>query len=142
MLDITMEKIQLILSVIGGAVMAALGGCDTLLGVLVWFVVVDYISGVILAIKNRKLNSRVGFLGIAKKALIFLVIITAHLLDELTGIGAIRSMAVMFYISNEGISILENLGKLEVKYPQKLKEILEQLEDKHDVHKEDTESDN
>ena len=137
-----MLNIKFILAVIGGAIMAALGGCDTLLGVLVWFVVVDYISGVILAIKNRKLNSRVGFLGIAKKALIFLVIITAHLLDELTGIGAIRSMAVMFYISNEGISILENLGKLEVKYPQKLKEILEQLEDKHDVHKEDTESDN
>ena len=137
-----MLNIKFILSVIGGAIMAALGGCDTLLGVLVWFVVVDYISGVILAIKNRKLNSRVGFLGIAKKALIFLVIITAHLLDELTGIGAIRSMAVMFYISNEGISILENLGKLEVKYPQKLKEILEQLEDKHDGHKENTKSDN
>lgn len=142
MLDITMNKLQLILSVVGGVIMAALGGCDMLLEVLIWFVVVDYISGVVLAIKQGKLNSMKGFIGLAKKAIIFLVIIIAHLLDELTGIGAIRSMAVLFYISNEGISILENLGKLEIPYPQKLREILEQLEDKHDEHTEDTESDN
>ena len=115
-------------SVIGGVIASALGGCDTLLMVLVWFVVVDYISGVVLAIKQSKLNSRVGFVGIMKKAIVFMVIIIAHLLDELTGIGAIRSMAVLFYISNEGISILENLGRLNIPYPQKLKEILEQLE--------------
>ena len=141
MFDITMSKIQLSLSVLGGIIMASLGGCDTLLMVLIGFVAVDYISGVVLAIKNRRVNSRVGFVGLAKKAMIFLVVFLAHLLDEVTGIGAIRSMAVMFYISNEGISILENLGKLEVKYPQKLKDILEQLEDKNE-HTENTQSDN
>lgn len=140
-MEITMEKIQLILSVMGGTIMAALGGCDTLLMVLIGFVAVDYISGVVLAIKNGKLNSRVGFVGLLKKAIIFLVVFLAQLLDNATGLEAIRSMTVLFYISNEGISVLENLGKLDIKYPQKLKDILEQLEDK-DEHKDDNESDN
>lgn len=132
---------KLIFSVMGGALISALGGFDTLLTVLIWFVIVDYISGVVLAIKQGKLNSRVGFIGLMKKAIIFCVIIIAHLLDNLTGFGAIRSMAVFFYISNEGISILENLGKLNIAYPQKLKDLLEQLEDKNEDTK-DTESDN
>ena len=133
--------LKLIFSVMGGTIMSALGGFDALLTVLIWFVVVDYISGVVLAIKQAKLNSRVGFIGLLKKAIIFCVIIIAHLLDNLTGFGAIRSMAVLFYISNEGISILENLGKLDVAYPQKLKDILEQLEDKNEDTK-NTKSDN
>ena len=137
-----LTNFKLIISVIGGAIMAALGGCDKLLLILACFVLVDYISGVVLAFKQGKLNSMKGFIGVLKKAMIFLVIIIAHLLDELTGIGAIRSMAVFFYISNEGISILENLGKLEVKIPQKIKNVLEQLEDKHDEDTKDTESDN
>ncbi len=127
MTDVLMN-IKIFLSVIGGVIMAALGGCDKLLLILACFVVVDYISGVVLAIKQGKLNSKTGFLGLLKKAMIFLVVIIAHLLDELTGLGAIRSMTVFFYISNEGISIFENLGKLEVKIPQKIKEVLEQLE--------------
>ena len=134
--------LKLIFSVIGGVIMSSLGGCDALLTVLAWFVVVDYISGVVLAIKQGRLNSRIGFIGLMKKAIIFLVIIIAHLLDELTGIGAIRSMAVLFYISNEGISILENLGKLNIPYPHKLKEILEQLEEGHNEDTKDTKSDN
>lgn len=135
-------NVKIYLAVIGGLIMAALGGCDKLLLILACFVVVDYISGVVLAIKQGKLNSRTGFIGLLKKAMIFLVVIIAHLLDELTGIDAIRSMTVFFYISNEGISIVENLGKLDVKIPQKLKDVLEQLEDKQDDNKEDTESDN
>ncbi len=140
-MEITMNKIQLILSVAGGAIMAALGGCDTLLKVLIGFVAVDYISGVLLAIKNGNLNSKKGFMGLAKKFMIFLVVFLAHLLDQVTGIEAIRSMAALFYISNEGISILENLGKLDIKYPQKLKDVLEQLEDKNE-HTKDTKSNN
>ncbi len=135
------EKIQLILSVIGGAVMSALGGCDMLLGVLLAFCVADYISGILLAIKNKTLNSKKGTWGLLKKALIFLVVFLAHMLDMVTGLGAIRSIVVMFYISNEGISVLENLGNLGVKYPQKIKNVLEQLEDENDNTK-DTESDN
>lgn len=136
-----MINVKIFLSVIGGTIMAALGGCDKLLLILACFVVADYISGVVLAIKQGKLNSKTGFMGLLKKAMIFLVVVIAHLLDELTGIGAIRSMTVFFYISNEGISIFENLGKLEVKIPQKIKDVLEQLEDKYD-NSEDTKSDN
>ena len=134
--------IRLWLSIIGGLIMKALGGCDALILVLLGFVCVDYISGVVLAIRNRKLNSRAGFYGLLKKAMILLVIFLAHLLDIVTGFDAIRSMAVMFYISNEGISILENLGKLGVAYPQKLKDILEQLEDEKNDNSENTKSDN
>lgn len=126
----------------GGLIMKALGGCDTLLVVLLGFIAVDYTSGVVLAIRNRKLNSRVGFYGLLKKAMILLVVFLAHLLDAVTGFDAVRSMAVMFYISNEGISILENLGKLGVAYPQKLKDILEQLEDEKNDNSENTKSDN
>lgn len=115
-------------ALIGGLIMSALGGCDMLLIVLTAFVAFDYVTGVVLAVKQGKLNSRVGFLGIVKKAMIFIVVIIAHLLDQLTGLNAIRSITVLFYISNEGISILENLGKLDVKIPKKIKEVLEQLE--------------
>lgn len=141
-MEIIMNKIQLILSVAGGAVIAALGGCDTLLMVLIGFICVDYILGVVLAIKNGNLNSKKGFLGLLKKAIILLVVFLAQLLDNATGIGALRSMTVLFYISNEGISILENLGNIGIKYPQKLKDVLEQLEDHHNDNNEDTESDN
>ena len=135
-------NIKIFLSVIGGLIVSALGGCDMLLIVLTAFVTFDYVSGVLLAIKQGKLNSRVGFFGLVKKGLIFVVVIVAHLLDQLTGLNAIRSITVLFYISNEGISILENLGKLDVKIPKKIKEVLEQLEDKDDDNSEDTESDN
>ena len=123
-----MINIKIMLSVLGGMVVSALGGCDTLLTVLAAFVAFDYVSGVVLAIKLGKLNSRVGFMGIMKKAMIFLVVIVAHLLDQLTGLDAIRSITVLFYISNEGISIVENLGKLDVKIPKKIKDVLEQLD--------------
>lgn len=135
-------NIKIFLSVVGGLIVSALGGCDMLLIVLAAFVVFDYVSGVILAVKQGKLNSRVGFFGIVKKALIFVVVIIAHLLDQLTGLDAIRSITVLFYISNEGISILENLGKLGVEIPKKIRDVLEQLEDKDDDNSEDTESDN
>ena len=121
-------NIKIFLSVIGGLIVSALGGCDMLLIVLTAFVAFDYVSGVLLAIKQGKLNSRVGFFGLVKKGLIFVVVIIAHLLDQLTGLNAIRSITVLFYISNEGISILENLGKLDVKIPKKIKEVLEQLD--------------
>ena len=137
-----MMNVKVVLSVLGGVIASALGGCDMLLIVLSAFVAFDYISGVVLAVKLGKLNSRVGFMGIMKKAMIFFVVIIAHLLDQLTGLNAIRSITVLFYISNEGISILENLGKLDVKIPKKIKDVLEQLEDKDDDNTEDTESDN
>ena len=137
-----LNYIRVVMSVTGGVIASALGGCDMLLTVLATCVAFDYISGVVLAVKQGKLNSRVGFFGIVKKALIFVVVIIAHLLDQLTGLDAIRSITVLFYISNEGISILENLGKLGVEIPKKIRDVLEQLEDKDDDNSEDTKSDN
>lgn len=134
--------IKLYIAIVGGAIAGLFGGCDMILKALICFVCVDYLTGTVRAIKERKLNSRTGFIGLLKKALIFTVVLLAHVLDEVTGIGALRSMAVLFYISNEGISILENLGKLGIPYPQKLKDILEQLEDKDDDDNKDTKSDN
>ena len=127
-----LNYIKIMISVLGGAIAGLFGGCDMILKALICFVCVDYLTGTVRAIKERKLNSRTGFIGLLKKALIFTVVLLAHVLDEVTGICALRSMAVLFYISNEGISILENLGKLGIPYPQKLKDILEQLENNQD----------
>ncbi len=123
-----LTTIKLYIAVIGGAIAGLIGGCDMILKALICFVCVDYLTGTVRAIKERKLNSRTGFMGLLKKALIFTVVLLAHVLDEVTGVGALRSMAVMFYISNEGISIIENLSKLGVPFPPKINEVLEQLD--------------
>ena len=136
------DYIKIALSVIGGVIVSALGGCDTLLLVLLGFMCVDYVSGVVLAIKRGELNSRTGFFGLLKKAMILLVVFMAHLLDVVMGFDYIRAMTIMFYISNEGISIVENLGKIGVKIPQKIKNVLEQLEDENNDNSENTKSDN
>lgn len=136
-----LTEVKIVLSVAGGFITSVLGGCDTLLAVLLGFIVVDYLSGVAVALKQGKLSSRVGFLGILKKAMILSVVFVAHLLDVATGFDAIRSMTVMFYISNEGISLVENMARLDVKIPRKIRNILEQLEDENE-DTEDTQSDN
>lgn len=123
-----LTTIKLYIAIIGGAIAGLIGGCDMILKALICFVCVDYLTGTVRAIKERKLNSRTGFIGLLKKALIFTVVLLAHVLDEVTGVGALRSMAVMFYISNEGISIIENLSKTGVPFPAKIKEVLEQLD--------------
>ena len=135
--------IKLYIAIIGGVIAGLFGGCDMILKALICFVCVDYLTGTVRAVKERKLNSRTGFIGLLKKAMIFTVVLLAHVLDEVTGVGALRSMAVMFYISNEGISIIENLSKIGVPFPPKIKEVLEQIKkDDEDEPEEDTESDN
>lgn len=135
--------IKIYIAIVGGTIAGLFGGCDMILKALICFVCVDYITGTVRAIKERKLNSRTGFIGLLKKALIFTVVLLAHVLDEVTGVGALRSMAVMFYISNEGISIIENLGMIGVPFPPKIKEVLEQIKkDDEYENTEDTKSDN
>ena len=134
-------KTQFILSSIFGIIFSALGGHDALLHIMIAFVVIDYFSGIAVGIKNKNLSSRAGFYGIIKKIFIFSVIYMAHLADVAIGTETIRNVAVMFYISNEGISILENLGEIGIKYPQKIKDILIQLGDENDDVDENTESD-
>lgn len=109
-----------------------LGGCDGLLYALVAFVVADYITGVMCAIADKTLSSEVGFKGICRKVLIFILVGIANILDvQVIGTGSVlRTAIIFFYISNEGVSLLENAGHLGLPYPEKLKAVLQQLHDR------------
>ncbi len=124
--------IQLIFTAIGGWLGYFLGGCDGLLVALVVFVVTDYITGVMCAVNDKRLNSEVGFRGICRKVLIFMLVGIAQILDvNIIGTGSIlRTATIFFYLSNEGVSILENAGHLGLPIPEKLKYVLEQLHDR------------
>ena len=123
------NMIQLIFSVVGGWLGWFLGGCDGLLYALIAFVVIDYITGVMCAAVDKKLSSKVGFKGICRKVLIFLLVGIANILDvAVIGTGSVlRTAIIFFYISNEGVSVLENTGHIGLPIPQKMKDILEQL---------------
>lgn len=124
------------ISAILGAVAGFLyGDMDGLLIALIAFICLDYVTGILVGAVKHKLNSVVGFKGLAKKAFILIVVAVAHIIDAqvLGGTASIlRSAMCCLYIANEGLSILENGGKLGVKYPKKLKSFLEQLRDNND----------
>ena len=124
--------LQLVFAAIGGWLGWFLGGCDGLLYALIAFVVVDYVTGVMCAVVDKKLSSAVGFRGIFKKVLIFLLVGVANILDaQVIGTGCVlRTAVIFFYISNEGVSLLENAGHLGLPIPTKLKAVLEQLHDR------------
>lgn len=126
------NTIQLIFTAIGGWLGYFLGGCDGLLYALVAFVVIDYITGVMCAINDKTLSSEVGFRGICRKVLIFLLVGIANILDvQVIGIGSVlRTAVIFFYISNEGVSLLENAAHLGLPVPEKIKTVLEQLHDR------------
>lgn len=126
------NTIQLIFAAIEGWLGWFLGGCDGLLYALLAFVAVDYITGVMRAVGDKKLSSEVGFKGICRKVLIFLMVGIANILDvQVIGTGSVlRTAVVFFYISNEGISLLENAAHLGLPIPAKMKEVLEQLHDR------------
>ena len=124
--------IQTGLAAIGGFLGWYLGGADGFLFALIAFVALDYITGIVCAIIDKKLSSDIGFRGIFKKMLIFLIVGAANILDtEVLGSGsALRTAVIFFYLSNEGVSILENAAHAGLPIPQKLKEILVQLHDR------------
>ena len=126
------NTIQLVFTAIGGWLGYFLGGCDGLLIALVVFVVVDYLTGVMCAIADHKLSSAVGFKGICRKVLIFLLVGIANILDvQVIGSGSVlRTAVIFFYISNEGVSLVENAAHLGLPVPDKLKDVLEQLHDR------------
>ena len=126
--------IQFVFTMIGGWLGYFLGGCDGLLIALVMFVVMDYISGVMCAIADKNLSSEVGFKGICRKVLIFILVGIANILDvHVIGTGSVlRTAIIFFYISNEGVSLLENAAHLGLPVPEKLKVVLKQLHDKSD----------
>ena len=109
------------------------GGFDLILSILVSLVVVDYITGILAAIYNKELSSEVGYKGIIKKVGIIVIIALAHLAGQAAEIDWIRGAVIGFFIANEGISILENVGRTGVKYPKKLLDLLKQLQDNDDT---------
>lgn len=132
------NTIQLIFTAVGGWLGYFLGGCDGLLYALIAFVVIDYITGVMCAIIDRKLSSAVGFKGIFRKVMIFLLVGIANIIDvQVIGTGAVlRTAVIFFYISNEGVSLLENAGHLGLPIPEKIKTVLEQLHDRAEKEEE------
>ena len=126
------NTVQFIFAGGGGWLGWFLGGYDGLLSALVAFVAVDYVTGVMCAVADRKLSGEVGLKGSAKKVLIFLLVGTANILDvQVIGSGSVlRTVAILFYISNEGMSLIENAAHLGLPVPEKLKDILMQLHDR------------
>ena len=126
------NTIQLIFAAVGGWLGYFLGGCDGLLYALIAFVVIDYITGVMCAISDKTLSSEVGFKGICRKVLIFLLVGIGHIVDaQVIGSGGVmRTAVIFFYLSNEGISLIENAAHLGLPAPDKLKAVLEQLHDR------------
>ena len=124
--------IQLMLAAIGGWLGWFVGGADGFLYALIAFVVIDYITGVMCAIVEKKLSSEVGFKGIFKKVLIFIMVGVGNIIDVqvLGQAGVLRTAVIFFYLSNEGVSLLENAGHLGLPIPAKLKAVLEQLHDR------------
>lgn len=121
--------IQMVFSAFGGFIGWFLGGNDGFIYALMVFVVIDYITGIMCAIADKELSSEVGFKGICKKVLIFALVGIGNLLDIyiLGQAGILRNVVIFFYLSNEGVSILENASHLGLPVPEKLKEILKQL---------------
>ena len=132
------NTIQLVFSALGGWLGYFLGGCDGLLYALIAFVVIDYLTGVMCAITDKKLSSAVGFKGIFRKVLIFLLVGIANIIDvQVIGTGAVlRTAVIFFYISNEGVSLLENAGHLGFPVPEKIRSVLEQLHDRAEKEEE------
>ena len=126
------NTIQLAFAAVGGWLGYFLGGCDGLIYALIAFVVIDYITGVMCAISDKTLSSEVGFKGICRKVLIFLLVGIGHIVDaQVIGSGGVlRTAVIFFYLSNEGVSLIENAAHLGLPVPDKLKAVLEQLHDR------------
>ena len=126
-----MRNLRIFFTLLGGFLGFMLGGVDAFLYTLIAFVAIDYISGVLVAICEKKVSSNVGFKGIAKKIMLFSLVAVANLIDcNLTNTSVLRTATIFFYLSNELISILENADKLGLPVPEKLRNILEQFKKK------------
>ena len=127
--DLIWAKIQVAFTAIGGWLGFFLGGLDGLLIALIIFMVLDYVTGIMCAVLDKTLSSRVGFRGIFKKALILIMVGIANIVDvHVVGTGStLRGAVICFYLSNEGLSLLENAAYIGLPVPEKLKEILSQL---------------
>lgn len=124
--------VQVVFAAVGGGIGWFFGELDGFFYALLAFVVIDYLTGVMCAIADRSLSSEVGFRGIFRKVLIFVMVGAGHILDaQVIGSGdSLRTAVIFFYISNEGVSLLENAAHIGLPVPEKLKEVLAQLHDR------------
>lgn len=123
------NSISMVFGLIGGVVVSFLGGMDTILHVIMFLVIADYLTGIAKGIKLKNLSSAIGFAGLMKKVMIFVVIAVAVELEKLTGNSIpLREVVIMFYIANEGISLLENISEF-LPLPEKLKQYFLQIRD-------------
>lgn len=128
------DRLDILFAAVGGMVGWFFGSHDGFLYALLAFVVIDYVTGVMCAIADQKLSSEVGYKGICRKVLIFLLVGIANVLDvQVTGTGgALRTAVIFFYLSNEGVSILENTAHLGLPVPEAIRTVLEQLNTEED----------
>ena len=142
-IDLIWAKIQVAFTAIGGWIGWFLGGVDGMMIALIVLMVLDYLSGVMCAIADKKLSSAIGFKGICKKVLILMLVGVANIIDiHVVGTGAVlRGAVICFYLSNEGLSLLENAAYLGLPIPDKLREILAQLHNRSEKEKDKTEED-
>ena len=131
-IDLIWAKVQIAITALGGWLGYFLGGMDGLMIALIVLMTLDYVSGVMCAIIDKKLSSAVGFKGICKKVFILMLVGVAHIIDlHVVGTGsALRGAVICFYMSNEGVSLLENAAHIGLPIPDKLRDILSQLHDK------------
>ena len=131
-IDLIWTKVQIAITALGGWLGYFLGGMDGLMIALIVMMTLDYISGVMCAIIDKKLSSAVDFKGICKKVFILMLVGVAHIIDlHVVGTGsALRGAVICFYMSNEGLSLLENAAHIGLPIPDKLRDILTQLHDK------------
>ena len=127
-----MEKlfntISIIIGIVGGMLSYIFGAFDIMLKVLVAIMIIDYITGIIKAVYNKQLSSYIGWRGLLKKVATLCVVALAHLLQLLLGDNVgIRDIVIMFYIANEGLSVIENVSAVVPVIPDKLKDVLMQL---------------
>ena len=136
-IDLIWTKLQIAITGLGGWLGYMLGGMDGFLIALVVFMTIDYATGIMCAVVDKKLSSAVGFRGIFKKVLILMLVGIANVIDvHVVGTGsALRGATVCFYLSNEGLSILENTVHLGLPVPEKLKDVLSQLHNREEKEK-------
>ena len=142
-IDIIWAKIQMAITAIGGWIGYFVGGVDGLMTALLIFMVLDYITGLMCAIADKQLSSAVGFRGICKKVMILMLVGVANVVDiHIVGTGsALRSAVICFYLSNEGLSLLENAAHIGLPIPDRMKDVLAQLHGRADEKKDDVQED-
>lgn len=138
-IDLIWTKIQIAVSAIGAWLGYFLGGVDGLMIALIVFMTLDYLTGLMCAVLDKKLSSAVGFRGIFKKALILIMVGIANVVDvHVVGTGsALRGAVICFYLSNEGLSLLENAAYIGLPVPERLKEVLAQLHNRDKKEQDD-----